>query len=109
MNASTEKRACERRRHTASIEFSYFNKTTCHEGQTLNHCDEGLCFRSEVFLQPGAAVFVRAKSFHPNGACTGNCRGLRLVTLAKVKWCKEFFHETEPSYEIGAKYYHPGF
>jgi hypothetical protein len=107
MNAYTDKRACERRLYTAPIEFSYFNKKHCYEAQSLNHCDEGICFKSEVSLRPGATVNVRVKNFHPHGACNDSCRGLRLVTLAEVKWCNEILDETEPVYEIGAKYYPP--
>ena len=107
MKSYTDKRACERRSYTASIAFSYFNKENCYEAQTLNHCAGGMRFKSEVFLQPGATVYIRVKKFHPNGACSGDCRGLRSVTLAEVKWCKEFINETELFYEIGAKYYEP--
>jgi hypothetical protein len=109
MTADTDKRACERHRYTATIEFSYFNKKHRYEGQTLNHCDEGMCFKSEIFLQPGAIVFIRAKDLHPNDACTGDCRGLRLLTLAEAKWCKDISNETEPVYEIGARYFQPAY
>jgi hypothetical protein len=107
MNAYTDKRACERLRHTATIEFSYFNKQHCYEAQTLNHCGEGMCFKTEVSLQPGATVCIRLKNFSPHGACNGDCRGLRSLTLAEAKWCKEIINETETFYEIGVKYYHP--
>ena len=105
MNADTNQRACERLRYTALIGFSYFNKKQCYEAQTLNHCDEGMCFKSNVSIQPGAIVCIRVKNFHPHGACNGDCRGLRSVTLAEAKWCKEIFNETDHFYEIGAKYY----
>jgi len=39
-------------------------------------------------------------------AAVDDCRGLRTLTLADVKWCKEILDATEPFYEIGAKYYH---
>lgn len=105
MKSYTDKRACERRSYTAPLAFSYFNKEHYYEAQTLNHCAGGMRFKSEVFLQPGATVYIRVKKFQPNGACSGDCQGLRSVTLAEVKWCKEFLNETEPFYEIGAKYY----
>jgi hypothetical protein len=107
MNAYIDKRACKRCRYTAIIEFSYFNKKHCYEAQTLNHCDEGMCFKSEVAIQPGATICIRVKNFHPNGACIGDCRGLRSLILAEAKWCKEILNETEHFYEIGAKYYQP--
>jgi hypothetical protein len=107
MNSYTEKRACERRRHTALIEFSYFNKEHRFEAQTLNHCDGGMRFKSAVFLPPGATVYIRVTKIHPNGSSNDDCRGLRSVTLAEVKWCRESLTETERFYEIGAKYYEP--
>jgi hypothetical protein len=107
MNAYTDKRVCERLRYTATIEFSYFNKQRCYEAQTLNYCDEGICFKSEVSLQPPATVVIRVKNFHPYGACNGDCRGLRSVTLAEAKWCNEILNGTEHFYEIGVKYYQP--
>ncbi len=107
MNAYTEKRACERLRHTAAIEYSYFNKKHSFKAQTLNHCDEGMCFKSTVSLQPGATVCIRVKKIHPNSPCKGDCRGLRSLTLAEAKWCKEIIDETERFYEIGVKYCQP--
>ena len=109
MKSETDKRVCERRYHTALIEFSYFNKEHRYNAQTLNHCDEGLCFKSHISLQPGAGVYITVKKLHPNGSCNGACRGLRSVTLAEVKWCKGFFNEIEPFYVIGAKYYQPDY
>jgi hypothetical protein len=89
MNAYSDKRACERRKHTASIEYSYFNKDNWYEAQTLNNCDEGICFKSEVSLKTGATICVRAKNLHPSAAFNGDCRGLRSLTLAEAKWCKK--------------------
>ena len=109
MKTNAEKRACERHSYTAPIAFSYFNKEHCFESQTHNHCDVGMCFKSNFFLQPGATVYIRVKKFHPNGTCSGDCQGLRSVTLAEVKWCKDFLNESEPFYEIGAKYYEPDY
>jgi hypothetical protein len=107
MNSYTDKRACKRLRHTAYIKFSYFNKDHWHEAQTLNHCDEGMCFKSEVSLKPGTTICVRAKNLHPNAACSGDCQGLRSLTLAEAKWCKKILNETKLFYEIGAKYFQP--
>jgi len=107
MESYTDKRACKRLSYNASIAFSYFNKENCYEAQTLNHGDGGVCFESNVLLQPGATVYIRVKKIPPKSACSSDCRGLRSVTLAEVKWCKEFLNGTESFYEIGAKYYEP--
>ena len=105
MNAYTDHRACERLSYNADIEFSYFNKQRRYEAQMLNHSNEGMCFKSEISLQPGATVCIRVKNFQPPGARKDDCRGLRSVTLAEAKWCKEISNKTDRFYEIGAKYY----
>lgn len=107
MKTYTDKRAFERHRHTATMEFSYFNRDHYYEAQTFNHSDEGMCFKSEISLRPGAAVLIRIKDLYPNGACNGDCRGLRSLALAEAKWCKEISNETKSFYEVGAKYYPP--
>jgi hypothetical protein len=84
-----EKRACERLNHTALIAFSFFNQEPSFDTQTLNHCLDGMCFKSSFFLQPGASLCIRVKKFNPNGSCTGLSEGLRSVTLAEVKWRSE--------------------
>ena len=109
MKSITDKRTWERRSYAAPITFSYFNKVHCYEAQTVNYCAGGLRFKSEVFLHPGATIYIRVKNNHSNGACRCDCRGLRSVTLAEVKWCKEFIDETEPFYEVGARYYEPDY
>ena len=109
MKTNAEKRTCERHSYTASIAFSYFNKEHCFEVQTLNHCAEGMCFKSNLFLQPGATVYIRVKKFHPHNSCTGLCHGLRSVTLAEVKWCDEEPDANVFSYWVGVKYYEPDY
>lgn len=107
MNSYTEKRVWERHCHSAPIAFSYFNKKHCHEAQTLDHCDGGMRFKSAVFLPHGATVSIRVTKFDPDGCSDGDCRGLRSVTLAEVKWCRKSPTETERFYETGVKYYQP--
>ena len=109
MKTNAEKRACGRHSYTASIAFSYFNKVHCFEAQTLNHCAGGMCFKSSFFLQPGAAVYIKVKKFHPNNSCTGLCHGLRSVNLAEVKWCDEEPGANVLSYWVGVKYYEPDY
>lgn len=49
----------ERRGHTVPIALSYFNKEYCFDAQTLNHCTDGMRFKSNFFLQPGATVYIK--------------------------------------------------
>jgi hypothetical protein len=107
MKTYAEKRAGDRHSYPVPIEFSYFNKNYRFEAQTQNHCAEGMCFKSNSFLKPGAIVYIRVKNFHPNNSCTGLCHGLHSVSLAETKWCKEFINKTETFFEIGVKYFAP--
>ncbi|UCE54431.1 MAG: hypothetical protein JSV31_03025 [Desulfobacterales bacterium] len=107
METYTEKRAYKRSNYFAPIALSYFNKEHCFEAQTLNHGAGGMFFKSSFFLQPGATVYIRVKKFHLNGSYSGNCEGLRSVTLADVKWCREIPDANVPSYGIGVKYFEP--
>lgn len=89
METNAEKRAYERRSYSAPIVFSYFNKEHCFDAQTINHGTEGMCFKSNLFLRPGATLCIRIKKFRPNGPCSGFCEGLRSITLTEVKWCND--------------------
>ena len=61
MKNNTEKRACERWKHTALIAFSYFNQEPSFDTQTLNYCLDGMCFKSSFFLQPGATLCIMSR------------------------------------------------
>ena len=107
MKNNLEKRANERQGFAAPIVFSYFNKEQCFEAQTLNHCDRGLCFKSDVCPKPGATVYINVKKFPIDDSCNSNCNGLRSVTLAEIKWSRAIPDPMVHSYEIGVKYYEP--
>ena len=109
MRILPEKRAYKRQRYTAPIVFTYFNKEHPFDAHTQNHCDGGVSFKSNVFLQPGVTLYIRVKEFHPNGPCTGACKGLRSETLAEVKWCREMPDSDIFSYNVGAGYCQPYF
>ena len=61
MKTDAEKRACDRHGYAADIAFSYFNKTHSHGAQILNLGEGGMCFKSNLRLQPGATVYIRLK------------------------------------------------
>jgi hypothetical protein len=107
MDTNAERRNSERHCYAADIAFGHFNKDHSYEAETLNLGTGGMCFKSELCLQPGATIYIRLTKLHPNNSEADVCEGLHLVTLAEVKWCKEFFKHTQPLYEIGAKYYGP--
>jgi hypothetical protein len=64
-----------------------------------------MCFKSNLFLQPGATLFVRLEKTHPNGPCSGFCEGLHIVALAEVKWCQEVPNGEGFPYGVGVKYF----
>lgn len=109
MKPNSEKRACQRHCYAADIAFSYFNKEHSYDAHTLNIGTGGMCFKSSLFLQPGATVYIRLKKIHPNDSGNGFCEGLRSVTLAEVKWCSEVPGEEASHYGVGVKYFEPDY
>lgn len=106
MKTNAEKRADERFRYRAPIVFSYFNKPHYSDSQILDHCSNGMCIKTNFFLRPGAAVYIRLKNNLPDGESGLNSyNGLRLATLAEVKWCKYVQDENNSYYRVGVKYY----
>ena len=107
MKTHAEKRAFDRHSFSADVAFSYFNKENSYLAQTMNLGIGGMCFKSSLSLQPGATVYIRLKKIHPNGSDTGFCEGLRLATLAEVKWCSELSEAKPLPYSVGVKYFEP--
>ena len=107
MKSNAEKRVCERHSFGADIAFSYFNKEHSYEAETLNLGMGGMCFKSNLYLHPGATIYIRLKKVHPNGTSTGFCEGLRSVALAEVKWCSELPGTKVLPYGVGLKYFEP--
>jgi hypothetical protein len=107
MAASLDKRAFKRQSSNASIVFSAFNTTECHDAQTLNHCQDGMGLKSALPLQLGRTIFIRVKRFTPASSNSGQWEGLRSISLAEVKWCRKLALPNDFSYEIGVKYCAP--
>lgn len=105
MNAELEKRTGERQCIAAPIAFSYFNKEHFFDAQTLNLCTNGMCIKSNVYLQPGTIVYIRVKRFPPKGSRKEVGEALRSATLAEVKWCQEFVDAKNSFYGVGVRYY----
>ncbi len=105
MKTNAEKRANERHCYAADIAISYFNKAHSYNAHTLNIGTGGMCFKSNLFLKPGATIYVRLKKIHPNDTCSDFCEGLHFVTLAEVKWCHEAPGAEAFPYGVGVKYF----
>ena len=109
MKTDVEKRACERHGYAADIAFSYFNGENSYIAELLNICADGMCFKSNLSLQPGATVCIRLIKTHPNGTRSCSCEGLRSITLGEVKWCREVIDAKTMPYGVGVKYFNPGY
>jgi len=107
MKHNAEKRAGERHGYPADIAFSYFNKKQSYHAEIMNLGMGGMCFKSNLALQPGATICVRFIKKNPDDSGTGSCEGIRLVAVADVKWCSEIPGISPLSYGVGVKYYGP--
>ena len=109
MDNNSDKRAFERRNCNALIAFSYFNQTNSYDAKVLNCGAGGMCFQSNLFLQPGATVCIRVKEYHCSASLKDNADGLRCVSLAEVKWCHEMPDTESAAYGVGVKYQVPAY
>ena len=109
MNPIDERRACDRKRCSADIAFSYFNAKRCYEARTLDLCSNGMSFKSDLFLKPGTTVYIRLVKVNSHSSDFGMCQDMRSVALAEVKWCNEQPGVNESSYNVGVKYVEPDY
>ena len=109
MISNAEKRAFDRHGYAADIAFSYFNNKHSYNAEIHNLGTGGMCFKTNLSLQPGATICIRFIKNHPDGSGNGFCEGLHLVTLADVKWCDEIPGTKASSYGVGVKYYGPAY
>jgi hypothetical protein len=107
MDGFSEKRAFERRACDAVMAFSHFNQTYSHDARILNCSAGGMCFQSSVFLHPGATICIRVKEFDAADGLEDCENGLRCMSLAEVKWCREVPGAESATYGIGVKYQAP--
>ena len=107
MRTSTEKRANKRYAYSAPIVFSGFNTKDSYNAQTLNYCMDGLGLKSTLPLRLGKTICIRVTHFKQDAPGSGEFDGLRSITLAEVKWCREIARPNDFTYEVGVKYCAP--
>jgi hypothetical protein len=107
MDTNSEKRVFERRICNALMAFSYFNQTYSYDAKILNCSAGGLCFQSNLSLQPGATICIRVKEFKPIDSLEDCEDGLRCMSMAEVKWCNEVPGAESATYGVGVKYQAP--
>ncbi len=59
MKDYNEKRACQRCTYEAPITCAYFNADKFYRAKTINHSKNGMYFKSDFPLKPGASVYIR--------------------------------------------------
>ena len=109
MNRYSDKRTFERRNCNALIIISYFNQTNSYDAKVLNCGAGGMCFQSNLFLQPGATVCIRVKDFRRADSLNDTADCLRGMALAEVKWCNELSGDESAAYGVGVKYQAPAY
>jgi len=104
MTNAHEKRRTNRYTVEAPILCSYFNMPISSSARTINFCQDGMYFISDMEFHPGSAVLIRAKNDIPHQKLPENTEGLRQTTLAEVRWCRQV-SEKPTHYQVGVKYY----
>lgn len=109
MKDNIERRANERCSHQTSVTCAYFNSNRFYHAEATNHSIDGINFFPDFPLKPGSSIYVRIDSYSPESHRTGtcDCRGVRTIGLAEVKWCKEISGSYGAFYSIGLKYHEP--
>lgn len=111
MDAQAEKRGCTRCRHRAGILCGYFNSGHYCPAKAVNHSPYGMYVETDLFLRPGASVYLRIdpETAYEESSGAFKCDGHPVVALAEVKWCKELAGVADYSYGVGLKYFEPAY
>ncbi len=111
MSDQAEKRDRARCRHKASLTCGYFNSGHYCTATAVNHSVDGMYIETDLFLRPGASVYLRVDHQTPNNGSSAvcKCEGHPAVALAEVKWCRQLSHTGDFNYGVGLKYYQPDY
>jgi len=109
MKENTERRDSQRCSQQVSVTCAYFNWDKFYHAKSTNHSKEGINFFSDFPLRPGSSIHVRIDSNAPEGRLIDicDCRRVRTIGLAEVKWCRKISDEYGAFYSIGLKYHEP--
>jgi hypothetical protein len=99
-----EKRIDRRHRCEASIAWGCFNDKKTFRAKMLNYSKDGMYFESEVNLKEGANIYFQMNDFMFDASDPGRYEGLRSVSLARVKWCKDIGGKKVNHFGFGVKY-----
>ncbi len=109
MKDYNEKRSCQRCTYEAPITCAYFNADKFYRAKTINHSKNGMYFKSDFPLKPGASIYIRVESYPSESFSSGVCccGGARMLALGEVRWCEEIKGADAFCYGVGLKYYEP--
>jgi hypothetical protein len=109
MDATIEKRACERRACDLPIVWCYFNQNQFHKAKLLNYCEGGIYLETATAPRSGATILIKRR--HPTTEkYSGKLyEGHREITLAEVRWCCEAREAIGCHYRVGASYLSIGY
>ena len=102
-----EKRGELRRTESTTIVFSPFSikNWNTRSSKVDNFSSNGLYFRANRALQPGATIYIRAESSPTSKRDDNDSGQLRTTSLAQVKWCRPVAEDAfGVSFGIGVKY-----
>ena len=105
----TEKRALECHSEEGAISFSIFNREKFVDAQSIDSCTDGLKFKVTCALKPGTTICIRIKPGRRGLLPDRLSKSLPSVFLAEVKWCRQLDGSDSSLYEVGVRYYPPGY
>lgn len=100
-----EKRVGKRLNCDVSITCSCFNKREIIDAKMLNFSSDGMYFESSALLKERTNILFMVKDFRVDHSDPKYCKGLRTMSLAEVKWCKDMGDKNAAHFGIGVKYY----
>jgi hypothetical protein len=105
MNTANEKRAFERQTYEAAIKFSYFNQKVTYRATLYNFSEGGFSFYSKIPIKQGTTILIKLEELAPDSTPGQKQLGLKTVSLAEIRWCREIPETRGDQYEIGAKFF----
>jgi hypothetical protein len=99
-----EKRIDRRHRCEASIAWGCFNDKKMFRAKMLNYSKDGMYFESEVNLKEGVNIYFQMNDCLFDASDPERYEGLRSVSLARVKWCKDIGGKKAKHFGFGVKY-----
>ncbi len=102
-----EKRKSKRCENLTPVRISLLNQGDEWDAVILNHCTEGMCFRSTTPFSHRVGLRIRV-----DGSAWGDISPeaydtLRHLSIGEVKWCREIAEDTGHFFMTGVKYVMP--